>query len=82
MVRRPLNQFKQKCQTDCPKKEICQQIDVEECETVRVRICDQLPPEKCQKPKPEIKKRIVLKCTEIAEIAPDLYHSLNSNSSQ
>ena len=41
--------------------------------------CDSLPPEKCQPAKPKFKRRIVLKCTEIAEIPPDLYRSLNAN---
>jgi len=68
------------CKTVCPEKEVCQnQDDVEECHVTPVRICDSLPPEKCQPAKPKFKRRIVLKCTEIAEIPPDLYRSLNAN---
>lgn len=63
------------CKSDCPKKEVCQNVNVEECHVTQVRICDRLPPEKCQ---PKIKKRIVLRCTEIAEIPRDLLASLDS----
>ena len=67
---------KSNCQLDCPKKEVCQIENVTECSVKKVRICDRLPPQKCQ---PKIKRRIVLKCTEIAEIPQDLYESLNSS---
>ena len=69
------------CQTNCPKKEVCRSVNVEKCETINVRICDRLPPERCQeKPKqPKYQRRIVLKCTEIAEIPADLLASLNGD---
>ena len=82
IVRRPNIVEPKNCQSNCPKKEVCEQISVEKCQTVNVRICDRLPPEKCQ-PKPrKIQKRIVLKCTEIAEIPADLLASLNASVEQ
>ena len=82
IARRPNFEPSKNCQSNCPKKEVCEQINVEKCQTVNVRICDRLPPEKCQ-PKPrKIQKRIVLKCTEIAEIPADLLASLNAGVGQ
>ena len=85
VLRRPSNfpeiRNRRDCQTNCPKKEVCRSVNVEKCETINVRICDRLPPERCQeKPKePKYHRRIVLKCTEIAEIPADLLASLNGD---
>ena len=65
------------CQTSCPPKKICETITVKNCQTTNVRICDSLPDSECKKP-PKV-RRIVLKCTEIAEIPHELVKSLNGN---
>ena len=78
VLRRP-SSFREtrNCQLNCPKKEVCHSVNVEKCQTINVRICDRLPPERCQPQKPKFQRRIVLKCTEIAEIPADLLASLN-----
>ena len=65
------------CQLKCPPKQICENISIKKCQTTNVRICDPLPEKLCEKP--PVQRRIVLKCTEIAEIPHELVQSLNGN---
>ena len=79
IVRRPNQNQQSNCQNRCPLINSCETTLVKKCQTNQVRICDRLPEEECDKP--VIQKRIVLKCTEIAEIPHDLVQSLNGGNS-
>ncbi len=72
-----------------PGDEICRIVERDECEPITIRVCDRLPPESCEikttttttarpQPKKKMVKKVVLKCTEVANIPSDVIEELSN----